>query len=297
MAASPGSLFLRNRSMISPLGVGYALGNLSWRLGDTFLRPMLPHVGATAFRKEFSSGTTKPCLLLCELDNRESAEYVTKFRSTVRNQESGLCFECFAALLARQLAIPTPEAVIVRIDSEIAQVVSVHRPEVGARMLANIGLNFGSRFLPSHSTWPVDHSATTSARQVATDIVAFDALIENVDRRSGNPNVLALGDDLRAYDHELAFGFIYEIVSDQPWIDRFRFLTQHVFYSSLRGRELDLSRFVEALSLLSDSDLDDMCQAIPVEFGTNYLERICDHIKKARAQSEAFADALKAVLR
>jgi hypothetical protein len=62
---------------------------------------MLPRVTATAFQRELSSGTTKPCLLLCNADDGSNSEYVTKFRSTVRNQEAGLCFESFAVLLDR----------------------------------------------------------------------------------------------------------------------------------------------------------------------------------------------------
>ncbi|HSK75095.1 MAG TPA: HipA family kinase [Thermoanaerobaculia bacterium] len=258
---------------------------------------MLPLVNATAFQREFSSGTTKPCLLLCESKSGEREEYVTKFRSTVRNQESGLCFECFAAALAQRLGIPMPETAIVSINPGLAEAIRVHNPSVGARMLASAGLNFGSRFLASHATWPTDRIVPASARQVATDIMAFDALIENVDRRSANPNVLALGDDLRAFDHELAFGFIYELFSERPWIDRLAFLTQHVFYTSLRNRELDLSRFLEALRSLTDSDLEEICRGIPSEFGVSYLGRICDHIRKASAQADVFSSALRAVLR
>lgn len=257
---------------------------------------MLPIVTATAFLRELSSGTTKPCLLLCEDNDGSSAEYVTKFRSSVRNNEAGLCFECFAVLLARLLNVPTPEAAIVTIDPGFAELVSAHNPAVGARMSASIGLNFGSRYLTGYATLPADQSLPQAARQTATDIIAFDALLENVDRRRTNPNLLVQGSNVRAFDHELSFGFIYDFMQ-RSWADRFSFLHDHALTASLRGRDLDLSGFVTALTSVTDDKLNNIRTAIPVEFGASYLDRICDHIRLANSEAEEFAMTLRAVLR
>ena len=40
---------------------------------------------------------------------------------------------------------------------------------------------------------------------VALGTFVFDAVIENPDRRPGNPNCLIAGQDIRLIDHELAF--------------------------------------------------------------------------------------------
>jgi hypothetical protein len=233
---------------------------------------------------------------LCEADDGSSAEYVTKFRSNVRNGKTGLCFECFAVLLARFLNVPTPEAAIVTIDANLAELVSAHSPAIGARMRASIGSNFGSRYLTGHATLPAEQSLPQVARQTAIDIIAFDALIENVDRRQTNPNLLVKGESVRAFDHETAFAFVYDFMT-RSRIDKLSFLREHALYASLRGRDLDLSGFLAALTSITDSDLDSIRAAIPQDFGTSYLDRICDHVRRASAEADDFAMALRMVLR
>jgi hypothetical protein len=54
---------------------------------------------------------------------------------------------------------------------------------------------------------------------MATDIFAFDALIQNVDRRVTNPNLLTVGSTFYVYDHETSFSFLQAILPPpQPWI-------------------------------------------------------------------------------
>ena len=163
-------------------------------------------------------------------------------------------------------------------------------------MRESIGFNFGSRFLVGHTTLPVNQNLPPAARQAATNIVAFDALLENVDRRRDNPNLLVRGDSVHAFDHELAFGFIYDFAR-RPWLERFSFLANHALYPTLRGRDLDLSGFLGALTSVTDFDLDAICASIPREFGTSYLDQICDHIRLAGSEADDFGVALRAVLR
>jgi hypothetical protein len=208
-----------------------------------------------------------------------------------------LCFECFAVLLARFLNVPTPEAAIVTIDANLAELVSAHNPAVGARMRASIGFNFGSRYLTGHATLPAGQSLPPATRPTATGIIAFDALIENVDRRRINPNLLVKGSSVRAFDHETAFAFVYDFMK-RSWIDKLSFLKEHALYASLQGRDdLDLTDFLAALTSITDTDLDSICAAIPEDFGTSYLGPICDHVRLASAEAEDFAMALRAVLK
>jgi hypothetical protein len=52
----------------------------------------------------------------------------------------------------------------------------------------------------------------------AVNIFAFDALIQNPDRRSANPNLFTQGDNIYVYDHETSFSFLVAVVkSAEPW--------------------------------------------------------------------------------
>lgn len=257
--------------------------------------PMFPTVTAVALQREFATGTTKPCLMLCETGDG-TQEYVTKFRSEVRNGAGGLCFECFAALLGLHFGIPMPSPALVQLSSNLADAVLPHAPGAGARIRSSAGLNFGTLYLAGYTTWPIDQPIPVGLRQTAAEILAFDALIENVDRRRENPNILATSDDIRAFDHEVAFSFLFDFNPARSWQEKFSFLSQHVFYNDLRGRALDLSRFSAALSNLSDSALDSMSQSIPSSFGPEYSARICDHLRRARGEATAFMDALRGTL-
>lgn len=102
-------------------------------------------------------------------------------------------------------------------------------------------------------------------------------------------------------DHEMAFGFVFPIVGmrqDTPRVERLAFLRNHLYYPGLRGREdLDLEEFVEALNSLTDGALDQICDATPAEFGNEHLETIKVHVRRARDEGTAFADAVKGALR
>ena len=56
-------------------------------------------------------------------------------------------------------------------------------PGKTAILNASLGLNFGSAIQTGVMTWPVDKWVPESMWPAAVDIFAFDALIQNPDRR------------------------------------------------------------------------------------------------------------------
>ncbi len=69
------------------------------------------------------------------------------------------------------------------------------------------------------ATWPVDHSIPAAMWQTAVDIFAFDALIQNPDRRYSNPNLFTKGDRVYIYDHEMAFSSLLDVLpTPEPWL-------------------------------------------------------------------------------
>lgn len=81
-------------------------------------------------------------------------------------------------------------------------------PELAASLQASLGLNFGSKVLYPASIWPVNRSIPEAMWRDAVNIFAFDALIQNPDRRPENPNLLTQGDNVYVYEHETSFSFL-----------------------------------------------------------------------------------------
>ena len=128
---------------------------------------------------------------------------------------------------------------------------------------------------------------------------AFDALIQNVDRRAINPNLFVTGNEFYVYDHETSFSFLQAILpSPQPWIlEAELYLKDHIFYHGLKGKAIELDDFCERLSALSDAVLQGFRDEVPQEWIHSCLDLIEGHLKSVRAHTEEFSVQVKRSLR
>jgi hypothetical protein len=230
-------------------------------------------------------------------DSEEEVEYVVKFRSTVRGGRNGLCFEFFAAQVAILLGIPMPRPALIELDNELYE--ATRELAVRERIHRSIGLNFGTEYkTPGYTTWPVDDLVPPQLRQVASEIFAFDALIDNADRRRDKPNMLYNGDEILVIDHETAFAFTRLIgTSQDAWtVERINFLYNHPFYSDLRGQPLELERFASAVQRMTDEEIKSISAAVPSDFSSDYVGKIGRHLAAARDRVEEMIDALGRIL-
>lgn len=117
---------------------------------------------------------------------------------------------------------------------------------------------------------------------------AFDALIDNTDRRVVKPNLLTGSDDLFVIDHELAFGFLRLVAQPPLWRDRLRFLREHPLFECLRGRHLDLAFFSDRLEQLTDEIIDSICNDVPPMFGREHLPAIANYLRGVRDGAAGF---------
>jgi hypothetical protein len=254
---------------------------------------------ASTFSRPLTSGRTRPAILACEDSNGESAgEFVIKFRGGIDTGVAGLACELLASVLADELGLSTPAPAVVEIDQNTAALIQKIAPALGTIVGNSVGLNFASEVLQSgFSSWPVGKYIPLGLRQAALEVFAFDALIQNPDRKYSNPNLLSNGKELCLIDHELAFSFLYEIASSSdPWElshRDFDFLKEHVFYRQLKGQKLELERFVGALNGLSDKSLVKMTDQLPSDWKTSAVTRILDHLKTVRNHSKKFTEQLK----
>jgi hypothetical protein len=235
-----------------------------------------------------------PCIAFGTSEEGEEVELVLKWRS--KCEVRGLVCEAMAAMLANDLDLPIPEPFTVQVDKQFASAI----PDQATRGFAeqSVGLNFGTRRLaPQLATWPVNRTIPLATRPLAAEIFAFDALIQNPDRRAAKPNCLHQGNEVFIVDHELAFSFLVPIIGwKAPWqaggID---FLTRgdsrHIFYEGLQGTPIDLTRLEGAFEAIRPERIEEYGAGLPDEWRseTDAGERICEYLKQLKGNlNEAF---------
>ncbi len=257
---------------------------------------MIRRLVAAQFHRRMKAGRTSPLLCGCE-DNAERhvGDYVVKLRGCVERGENGMLNELFASRLASHFGILVPEPAVVEISPSFAELVSQRQPYFAGRIRNSIGLNFGSKLLTGVNTWPVGKAIPESMWQSAIHAFAFDALIQNPDRRFNNPNLFSSGDDIFLYDHEAAFSFLLAIgPPGTPWVlDREIYLDTHVFFHRLRGKTIDLGDFAARLRSLTDDVLGKITADIPESWRGNDLPTIVDHLRGLREHADDFIEALR----
>jgi hypothetical protein len=257
---------------------------------------MVPQLIAAQFHRFMKTGRTSPALCGCEDEaGNRIDDFVVKLRGGLDNGQNGLLFELVASRLATHFGLTLPDPALVLVDAEFAELVASAQPQQAALMRNSIGLNFGSRLLVDGTEWPVDRAIPHSMRQVALDIFAFDALIQNPDRRFSNQNLLTRGDDIFLFDHEIAFSFLLDIMPSQtPWrLDRQKYLADHVFYRRLRKKPIELSRFMASLVALPEGAMREILAEVPAEWNNEVLARIEEHIRMVSSHAIEFAEEIR----
>lgn len=254
----------------------------------------LPHALAESHVRSMSTGRSHPMVFQCQdEDGTELVEYVVKMRGSVDSGIKGLARELVACLLARYFGITTPQPGIVEIEAGLAAAIPHH----DAREIAekSIGPNFGTRHLgPGFTTYPVDLGLKDGQLNAAAEIFAFDALIQNPDRRRDNPNLLCPNGKLVCYDHELALAFSMII---GPPVDPCRledhdFVRQHVFRRQLKNQQFNLNPFTAKLAGCADGVIDTILSKVPEEWRTDELDKIADHLVTASENAQKFISAV-----
>jgi hypothetical protein len=151
--------------------------------------------------------------------------YVVKFRGAGQGTKA-LIAELLAGEVARALALPVPEPVLIQVDGALAR--TEGDEEVGDLLQASVGLNYGLGYLPGSVTF------TRGADQVpsgglASAIVWLDAYLMNVDRTVKNPNMLCWQRGLWLIDHGAALYWHHgwEAGEDRSG-DAFKLVRNHV---------------------------------------------------------------------
>ena len=247
-----------------------------------------------------STGTTQPMLIrgVCE-QTGEKSDYVIKYRRSPRMSVESSAFELIAAFIAKELELDVPEPALINVSPEF---VDTLRGKEGFIFANNsIGLNFGCSFLGYGFMQLLQNQKLTESQfEQAIKIFAFDILISNADRNINKPNLLTNGEKIFIFDHELAFGFVRDIIkSPKPWIIRdvdLTWIKSHFFYLILKGSEPNFDNFFESFEVLNDNFWDTVNTLIPDEWAPIQLIEIRKYLCALVSNRNVFLQQLIKVL-
>lgn len=125
-------------------------------------------------------------------------------------------------------------------------------------------------------------------------------LILNTDRRTNKPNLLSEGEKIIIFDHELAFGFVFDLISnntpwiftnaDKPWIEN------HFFYSTLKSNKYQFEDFMEQFRQLNENFWDKVFVLLPENWRKDQVNFIRSRMTDLLFHKLEFLDSLYKIL-
>jgi len=226
---------------------------------------VLEHVTVTRYVTPLREGGSLPAIV--EADNLGT--YVMKFRGAGQGPLA-LVAEIIAGELARRLGLRVPELVLAGLDPRIA--VSEPDPEIQDLLRASEGMNLGVDFLPG--SFGFEPLGWTAEPEFASQVLWFDALVQNVDRTWRNPNLLVWHRNIWLIDHGAALYFHHNWPTADP--KRPFDAAEHV----LRDRATDLGAAHAALApRITAGLLAEVTALVPTEwFGDRGADAYAQHL-------------------
>lgn len=259
----------------------------------------LPEIYALSGDKVLGSGTTQPMLIrgVCKTTEVKS-DYVVKFISSPRMSIMSSCNELVAAFIGLELDLNVVEPAIIDITTDFVETL---RGKDGYKNASNsIGLNFGCKFVPGLMEFASRQQLSDNLYEQAEHIFSFDIFISNVDRRTDKPNMLTDGEKILLFDHELAFGFIMDIIKNpKPWLiseSDLGWIKNHYFFPILKGNEHNFDEFVDKLTVLNDQFWDKLQKIIPKVWLTDHFGKIKNNLTSLVIHKDRFKEQLNKIL-
>lgn len=260
---------------------------------------MLRNLEAVQYIRKIGSGKTEPAIIVGETAEGEAIEVVAKLASACERKGNALANEVIGACLAYSLGLPIPEPFILSISPEWKATLPL---EYASKVTAGDTLAFGSKLVwPQWPTWTQGHLISEKMTQTAAGIFAFDAFVDNVDRRQDNSNCLVSGDELRIFDHELAWPPAL-LFAKKPWVlDGLSSISQpgnHIFRQDLRARPIDTKAIRDVWAGLQDSDISAYGAAVPAEWkDAAFVDGVLQQIRDVRDNIDGCMTEFERVLK
>src|SRR5918997_3870651 len=162
---------------------------------------MIRTVTATRYVTPLREGGSLPAIV--EAD--DLGTYVVKFRGAGQGRKA-LIAELVAGEIGRALGLSVPEIVLVDLHPDLGR--AEPDPEIQDLLRASGGLNLALDYLPGSLGF--DPLVGPPGGDLASRILGFDALVQNVDRSPRNTNLLVWHDRLWLLDHGAALYFHHD---------------------------------------------------------------------------------------
>jgi hypothetical protein len=259
----------------------------------------LPEIIALNGVQNFNTGTTRPMLVrgVCK-QTGDKSDYVVKFRNGTRMSINSSCNELVASFIAMELDLYVAEPAIIDIVPEFVD--TLIGMDGYKNALNSPGFNFGCKYVEGLFEFTNNQKLTTGQYFNSQQIFSFDIFISNADRRVDKQNMLTDGEKILIFDHELAFGFIWDIIKNPiPWLitqTEMSWIKKHYFYSILKGKEHNLDTFVDKLSTLDGNFWGKLYQLIPDEWHGEHLDKIKNNLSLLVENRTHFKEELKRIL-
>lgn len=174
---------------------------------------------AVQFRGKMQRGLNKPFLVIGQQRNDESREaLVVKSRAGYADKPEAMLRELFSLLLARKLGLIAPEPVLVNLQAGF-EFGAADFPEIADLIRQSPGWNLATVHLgEGWKQWMQISPPRSISGKSMEDVYAFDAMVQNSDRETENPNLLWRGEELALLDFDKAFAFLRkEEAESYPW--------------------------------------------------------------------------------
>ena len=159
---------------------------------------MLRTVTATRYVTPLREGGSLPAIV--EAD--DLGTYVLKFRGAGQGRKA-LIAELISGGIGRTLGLAVPEIVLVRVHPDLGR--AEPDPEIQDLLRASGGLNLALDYLPGSLGF--DPLVDPPGGDLASRLLWFDALVQNVDRTPRNTNLLVWHGRLWLIDHGASLYF------------------------------------------------------------------------------------------
>ena len=240
---------------------------------------------AELFDRELK-GQSKALLVSARDTAGEAVTCITKLDARLKFPPTEHLREWLGCALGTVLGIHVPIPYRVQIEHDFAS--GIPDPRTRADAEKSLGVAFGCSVFNGATQWLNAGSLPADLHAPAAELLAFDMFIHNVDRRAKNHNVMVGREEVLAFDHGDAFAFIFPNIGAPPAAEDplTEVAEQHVFRSALRGIELPLSGFYDAVKTLTDDVFEEIRANTPAEWqngpAAGKLEEICDVLRARR---------------
>lgn len=252
------------------------------------------------------NGRTRPCRFTAIDQDGNEHEVIVKFSAGCNLGVDALMMETVTACLAGAFKLPIPEPFFVEVDPVWANFVP--DPEVADIIGNSNPVAFGSKYVgQGYSIWSPGVILPEDQLETALGVFFFDAVLQNSDRRLGNPNCLVKGDQIRIIDHEACFsipGVVQVILGWQaPWtlgaMDIYKDgPLKHILFQHIQGKDLCYNALEAGWKSLNVAQLDVYQGALPPEWlgKCHKINEVFNHIQAVMQNIDACLVEAKRVL-